>query len=111
MTRPRACLISEFGSELRLARKTHRAAVSGASSTTATALIDWKKLAGTVAPSRLRLVCSAAKKVSDAPACSNAAQKKTTKKAETKMTRIRSRSTLVSEESVITISDMAMVVE
>ena len=34
-------------------------------------------------------VCSSAKKVRDAPACSNAAQKKITKKATIKMTQMR----------------------
>ena len=37
---------------------------------------------------RLRSVCSSAKKVSEAPACSKALQKKTTKKETMKMTAI-----------------------
>lgn len=74
-------------------------AKSGANIIIAIGLTDWKKLAGiTKFPSQeiTLSVCSSAKNVNDTPACSNAAQKKITKKAKMKITAILCLSIFVS---------------
>src|SRR5690349_6146482 len=57
---------------------------------------DWNQLAGTVNHPRSLCVCSSAKNVKDAPACSKADQKKITKKATMNMTTILCFSNLLS---------------
>ena len=65
-----ACLRGETGSSLCRPRNDHIAANTGASKTMKTAPNDWKYDAGISQPPIQRSVCSSAKKVSDAPACS-----------------------------------------
>ena len=79
--RPIACFFTELGSIPFLPKKDHRPANIGANTTNIIGLNDWKYAAGISHPPILRSVCSSAKKVSDAPACSYAAQKNITKKA------------------------------
>ena len=102
-----AILVGEEGSFF--PSLTHSQAKKGAKVTTKTELRDWKKLAGTTKNPRSRLVCSSAKKVNEAPACSNALQKKTTKKDTVKMTSTLLFSSLESVLSVKTINAMVMI--
>ena len=102
-----AILVGDEGSFFPNLTQSH--AKKGASVTTKTELSDWKKLAGTTKNPRSRLVCSSAKKVSEAPACSKALQKKTTKKETVKITSTLLFSTLESVLSVKTIKAMVMI--
>src|SRR6185436_3021214 len=80
---------------------THREANTGASRIIKIGLNDWNQEAGISHPKIDRWVVSSAKKVSDAPACSNADQKKITKKQSIKITQIRCRSITVNDLSEI----------
>ena len=62
-------------------------------------LREEKKLAGTVKMPKSRWVCSSAKKVREAPACSKALQKNTTKKETLNMTATRCFSITLSDLS------------
>ena len=82
-----AILVGEEGSFL--PSLIHNQANIGANATTKIEFNEAKILAGTVKKPKSLWVCSAAKKVNDAPACSKALQKKITKKATIKITPIR----------------------
>ncbi len=83
------------------ASHTQPALMIGASNTIKPALKLWKYAAGIDQPNTLRSVCSAAKKVSEAPACSKHIQKKITKIIMRIITHNLSFSTLVSDLSLI----------
>ena len=68
--KPIACLVGEAGSAPRLFKKPHIPGMIAARITTKNGLKDCIHEAGTSQPKTKRSVCSAAKRVSEAPACS-----------------------------------------
>ena len=69
-SKPMACLVGEAGSMPRLLRKPHTPGMMAASITTKNGLNDCIQEAGISQSKITRSVCSEAKRVSEAPACS-----------------------------------------
>ena len=93
--KPRDIFTGVLGSSPTRPSRDHSQAKTGAKITMATAFTDWNQLAGMVQPSTSRSDWRSAKTVSEAPACSKAAQKKITKKLRMKITATRCQSSVV----------------